>query len=103
MIRRTLAVAVALLFATPLLAADAAAVYKSRCFACHGAKGKGDTVIGKNLGVRDLGSAAVQSQTDAELTAIIADGKQQMPKFRGKISEADIKALVAHIRTFASK
>lgn len=91
------------LVGTPLLAADAATIYKTKCFACHGEKGKGDTTMGKKLGVRDLGSAAVQGQTDAALTSVIANGKQKMPAYSGKIADPDIKALVAHIRTFAAK
>lgn len=97
------AVIVPMLVSTPLLAADPAAIYKTKCFACHGEKGKGDTTMGKKLGVRDLGSAAVQAQTDAALTAVITNGKDKMPAYSGKIPGPDIKALVAHIRTFAAK
>ena len=89
------------LIGTPLLAADGAALYKTKCFACHGEKGNGDTVMGKKLGVRNLGSADVQKQTDAVLTGIIANGKQKMPAYAGKLADPDIKALVATIRTFA--
>ena len=63
------------LIAAPLFAADAAANYKAKCFACHGEKGKGDTTMGKKLAVRNLGTAPVQSQNDAALTKIITDGK----------------------------
>jgi mono/diheme cytochrome c family protein len=101
--RLTLAAVILALIATPLFAADTAALYKTKCFACHGEKGSGDTVMGKKLGIRNLGSAAVQSQTDAVLLATIANGKQKMPAYGGKIPDADIKALVAHIRTFAAK
>jgi len=89
------------LVASPLFAADAAATYKAKCFACHGEKGRGDTTMGRKLAVRNLATPAVQSQTDAVLTKIITDGKNRMPAFKGKIADADIKALVAHIRTFA--
>lgn len=101
--RLTMAVAailVAGIFVAPLHAGDAAALYKSKCFACHGEKGAGDSAMGKKLGVRPLGSPAVQSQSDHTLFEIIEDGKGKMPKFEEKISEADIKLLVAHIRTF---
>ena len=104
MIRRCFAILVVLtLIATPLLAADAAALFKTKCFACHGEKGSGDTVMGKKLGIRNLASAPVQGQTDAALIAIITNGKQKMPAYGGKIPDPDIKALVAHIRTFATK
>ena len=101
--RLVVAIAVLALVATPLFAADAASLYKTKCFACHGEKGSGDTTMGKKLGVRNLASAPVQAQNDAALTAIITNGKQKMPAYSGKLTDADIKALVAHIRTFAAK
>src|SRR6202034_2421364 len=56
----------------PANAQDAgAALYKSKCAACHGADGKGETAVGKADKIRDLGSADVQQQSDADLTAII--------------------------------
>lgn len=101
--RLTTAVAAILvigILAAPMHAGDAAALYKSKCFACHGEKGAGDSAMGKKLGVRALGSPAVQAQNDAALLKIIQDGKGKMPNFGGKIPDADIKLLVAHIRTF---
>ena len=89
--------------AFPLHAADAAATFKAKCAACHGADGSGDTTLGKKLGVRAFSSADVQKQTDAELTAIISKGKGKMPPYAGKIADPDIAALVKHIRTFAKK
>lgn len=95
---------VSILFvAFPLHAADGAATFKSKCAACHGQDGSGDTTMGKKLAVRALGSAEVQKQTDAELTAVITKGKGKMPSYAGKIPDADIAALVKHIRTFAKK
>ena len=88
------------LFAAPVAQAeDGATVFKAKCAACHGADGKGDTTMGKKQGLRDLGSADVQKQTDAELTTITAKGKGKMPAYEAKLSADDIKALVAHMRT----
>jgi len=88
----------ALLIALPMAAADAAALYKP-CAVCHAANGSGATPAGKSMKVRDLRSAAVQKQTDVELTKVIAGGKGKMPAYGKKMSTADIKALIAHIRT----
>ena len=103
--RLTIVFAVVLIgwIAAPLLASDSAALYKTKCFACHGEKGNGQTVMGKKMGVRALGSAAVQAQSDAALLAILNKGQKKMPAFAGKIPEADLKLLVAHLRTFAAK
>lgn len=98
--RHILSAALLLLLSTPLLAADAAALYKSKCAMCHGDDGTGATTMGKKLGLRDLGSADVQKQTDAQLFDVVSKGKNKMPAYNGKIADADIKALVAHLRTF---
>ncbi|MEO8378721.1 MAG: cytochrome c [Acidobacteriota bacterium] len=83
-----------------LFAADGATLYKSKCVMCHGPDGAGQTSMGKSLKLRDLGSPAVQKQTDKELHAWTADGKGKMPAYKGKLSESDIQALVAFMRTF---
>ena len=43
-----------------LTAQDAAGTYKAKCSACHGADGKGDTAMGKKMGLMDLASPEVQ-------------------------------------------
>lgn len=92
-----------ILLASSAAAAETSATFKSKCAMCHGADGAGDTTMGKKLGIRALGSAEVQKQTDAELTDIISKGKEKMPAYDGKISAAEIAELTAHIRTFAKK
>jgi cytochrome c6 len=76
------------------VAQDAAATYKAKCAMCHGADGKG----GK-MGTRDFASAEVKAETDAQLTDIITKGKGKMPAYTGKLTDADIKGLVAYVRT----
>lgn len=92
------------LFSSPLRAqTDGAAVYKAKCASCHGADGSGDTSMGKTMKVRDLRSADVQKQTDAELTAIITSGKNKMPAYKGKLTDDQIKALVGTVRELGKK
>jgi len=79
--------------------ADGAAIYKAKCAMCHGPDGAGQTPMGKNLKVRALGSAEVQKQTGPELTKWITDGKGKMPAYKGKLTPADIDAVVELIRT----
>lgn len=78
---------------------DGAAIYKAKCAMCHGPDGAGQTTMGKNMKLRNLGSADVQAQTDAQLNKWIADGKGKMPAYKGKLTPADIDALVSFIRT----
>jgi cytochrome c6 len=96
---------VVMLAAKPAASEDSAAgaaVYKSKCQTCHGPDG-GGTAVGKSLKVADLRSAEVQSKSDAELTQVISDGKENMPGFKGTISDDEIHAVLAHVRTFAAK
>lgn len=90
---------VAAVAAAPVFASDGGALYKSKCVACHGADGSGQTSMGKAMKIRDLRSDEVQKQTDLELTKVIAGGKGKMPGYGKQMSEDDIKALIAHIRT----
>jgi mono/diheme cytochrome c family protein len=82
---------------------DAAALYTAKCAMCHGATGAGDTPMGKKLALKALGSAEVQKKDDADLVKVIAKGSGKMPAFASKISDAQIKQLVAVIRGFAKK
>jgi cytochrome c6 len=93
------AMAIGLMFAMPAKADDAAAIFKAKCAGCHGADGKGDTSMGKVFKLRDLGSADVQKQSDADLTGIITNGKEKMPAFKGKLTDDQIKQVVALIRS----
>ena len=66
------------LFSSPAKAdvAAAEATFKAKCAMCHGADGKGKDA----MKTRDLSSADVQKQSDAELSAIISNGKGKMPR-----------------------
>lgn len=91
-----LACGVVAICSSSAVAQDAGATFKAKCSMCHGADGKG----GK-MGTRDFASAEVKAETDAQLTDIISKGKGKMPAYAGKLTDADIKGLVAYIRTLA--
>ena len=95
----TIATAFAVVLSLPLSvhAQDASALFKSKCAACHGADGTGSS-MGKKMGAHDFTSADVQKMSDAELTDIITNGKNKMPKY-GSLKPEDVKGLVAYIRT----
>ena len=100
---RTLTFLVLMVIIALPLSADGPAIFKSKCAACHGQDGKGETAMGKKLGIRSFASKEVQKQSDADLLAITKKGKNKMPAYDGKIPESDLKAVVAHIRTLAQK
>jgi mono/diheme cytochrome c family protein len=89
----------ALFFSTYVFADSGADIYKTRCSACHGKNGAGDTMLGKNLKLRPLGSNDVQKQSDDELFTIISKGKRRMPPFDRKLSKDQIHDLVKYIRS----
>jgi mono/diheme cytochrome c family protein len=87
-------------------AADASAMWVQNCASCHGKDGSGNTMMGKKFGVKDYHDAKVQAAfSDAEAERAIKEGvktngKETMKPFGSKLSDADIKALVAYIRSF---
>lgn len=91
--------ALALSLSTYTFADAGGDTFKAKCAACHGATGAGDTTMGKNMKLRDLGSADVQKQTDDELTTIITAGKNKMPAYGAKLSKEQIGDVVKFIRT----
>jgi mono/diheme cytochrome c family protein len=82
---------------------DADKLFKTHCVLCHATDGSGTAPTGKALHAKDLRSAEVQSQSDADLTTIISMGKGKMPAFNKKLKPEDIKALLAYVRSLAKK
>ncbi len=94
-----LTLAVALVFSTYTFADAGGDTFKAKCAACHGATGAGDTTMGKNLKLRDMGSADVQKQSDDELATIITKGKGKMPAYDGKLTKEQVGDVVKFIRS----
>jgi cytochrome c6 len=97
----TLTLAATVLAGTCLLSAPAKAdvaaaegTFKAKCAACHGADGKGKEM----MKTRDLASADVQKQSDADLSTIITKGKGKMPAY-GSMTPDQVKDMVAFIRS----
>ena len=90
--------------ALSLNAADAQTNWDTHCKKCHGEDGKGDTKMGQKLKVRDYTDAAVQAKLkDDEMFKAIKEGVKEDGKTRMKgfdtLSDEEIKALVAHVRS----
>ena len=87
-------------------AGDATQLWDVNCAACHGKDGKGATMMGRRLQIKDLTDAKVQASfTDDQAAKAIKEGvndngQTKMKAFADKLSEDDIKALVAHVRSF---
>jgi mono/diheme cytochrome c family protein len=100
LLMRTATITTALVFLTVAnaRAEDTAALYKTKCAACHGPDGKGDTAAGKKLGARDFHSPEAAKMSDAELFDITKKGKEKMPPYDKKLTDDQIKDLIRYIR-----
>ena len=94
--KTALLIASAMFCASIAFGADAAANWSQHCASCHGKDGSGSTTMGKKLGVKDY--TKEQSFSDADAQKAIMDGSGKMKGFKGKLSDADAKALVAYVR-----
>jgi len=77
--------------------------YKAKCQMCHGADGSGNTPAGKAMKAIPFKSPELMKKTNAELITATEDGKGKMPAYKGKLSDAQIKDVVAYIRTLQKK
>lgn len=81
-------------------------IYQQRCVLCHGPQGKGDGpgAAGLNPKPRNhTDGAYMRARTDQELLEVIGNGKGQMPAWgkTGVLSEPEMRAVLAYIRTLA--
>lgn len=87
-------------------AADVTGLWGQHCASCHGKDGKGQTKAGKKAGVKDQSDAAYQAGlTDEKMFKAVKegfkeDGKEKMKPFAEKLKDDEIKALIAHVRSF---
>jgi cytochrome c6 len=82
---------------------DAAGLYAAKCAACHGPDGTAQTPAGKAVKARDFHTPEVQTQTDDQLIAIVASGKNKMPAYGKVYKDTQIKDLVAYCRALGKK
>ncbi len=84
----------ALMMSGAMAFASGADDYKAKCAMCHGADGRG--AMAKKMGSGDL---AGTSLSEADIAKIVADGKGKMTGFKGKLSDDQIKAVAAYVKT----
>jgi cytochrome c6 len=77
-------------------------LFKTKCAACHGPDGKGETPTGKTLKVKDFASEDVQKMSDPDLSAAISAGKGKMPAYK-TLTPDQVKDLVAYVKAFGKK
>ena len=106
--KKTILLAVMIGFAASLssYAADAKETWEKTCAKCHGVDGKGQTKMGQKLGIKDYTDAKVQAELkDEDAVKAIKegvkdkDGRLMMKPIEG-LSDDEVKALVAYVRSF---
>jgi mono/diheme cytochrome c family protein len=88
---------------TCLAQTSGADTYKTKCQMCHAIDGSGSTPAGKAMKARPFDSPDVLKETDADLIATIKNGKNKMPAFAGKLSDAQVSDVLAYIHTLQKK
>ena len=92
--------------AMSLSAAEVKANWDKHCQKCHGADGKGNTKMGKQSGVKDYTDPKVQAEMKDDKAVkiikegIVEKGKKKMDPYGDKLTDDEIKALIAHMRAF---
>lgn len=79
--------------------APGADVYKAKCAMCHGADGLAATPMGKSMKILSFKAPAMVKASDAQFIASTKNGKNKMPAYTGKLTDPQIKEVVAFIRT----
>lgn len=92
-------------FAPGLKAADSRSEnWQTHCSVCHGDDGTAQTEQGKKKKARNLTNAKWQDTIDdARIVKSITKGHDEMPAFGKKLTEPEIKALAAEVRSLAKK
>ena len=105
--KRSMIVAAAILVMAAVTASaqDSKALYEQSCKKCHGAEGKGDSLMGKKLGAKDYSDAKVQDalKDDVAIKSIkegLKKGDTTLMKPAEGLTDDQIKGLVAYMRTF---
>jgi cytochrome c6 len=96
--------AVAICLSLPAVAQTAGeTIYKQKCAMCHGADGEANTPAGKMLKAQSFKSAALMKETEAEMIEATKKGKGKMPEFGTKLSDSQIKEVIAYVRNLEKK
>jgi mono/diheme cytochrome c family protein len=84
----------------PALAQNSGAdLFKAKCQMCHGPDGTANTPAGHAIKAASFKTPSIIQTPDADLIAIVKNGKGKMPAFAGKLTDDQMKAAVAYIRT----
>lgn len=78
-------------------------IYETNCLVCHGARGKGDGLIGATLRPppADLTGSKARAKSDKDMLTVIQDGRAAMPAWKTRLNEQDLQNVLAYIRSLS--
>ena len=107
---RLLALMLGALIANTTTAASVKENWSKQCSRCHGDDGIGNTKMGRKLHIKNLTSPGVQTRlTDDRIREAVRDGvqsddgKEEMPPFKEKLTEAERNDLIPYVRSLGAK
>ena len=76
-------------------------IYKTKCFDCHGGKGKGDGPKSADLdkSPQDFTKDLFKKQSDGDIFWKITEGKKPMPSFKNELTKDQRWQVINYIRT----
>ena len=81
--------------------ARARTLFGEKCARCHGADGRGQTILGQMLGVPDFTNDKWwKDHSDHDLIKSITNGNEDMPAFRKKLTKPEISLLADYVGQF---
>ena len=86
------------------LVAQGQTLYAEKCALCHGATGVGDGPGAAALDPKPRNhtdGSYMNAQSNESLVAVIKDGKGQMPAWGATMSDDEVRAVLAYVRTLA--
>jgi len=101
-IKAAAVILMAAFIAGPAFAASGADIYKTatpKCGMCHGADGLANTPVAKSMKVLSFKDPAMIKASDTQFFNSTKDGKGKMPAYKGKLTDQQIKDVIAYIRT----
>ena len=98
-IRTGLSMSAIIFASTMAIAQQGADVYNAKCQGCHGATGVPRPEVVKYVGVKPVTDPAVKGMSREDMIAVTRNGLNKMPAFKGKLTDAEIKASVDYFRS----
>jgi cytochrome c6 len=73
--------------------------YKAKCLMCHAADGTADSPTGKVMKTPSFKSPDILKMSSSDMIAVTKSGKGKMPAYNDKLTDAQIKDVIAYVHT----